>query len=174
MNSRYDRLGFIAFAVGALFGAVCNSGCSITLPDIPDDPPIIKPEEVDPQPQATTDVAGIPCAGLPVVAKVGNLAISKSRISWSVAGIDNWGTKVVGDALCRGMTYLYVYRDGKWVGRGKFDWFRHGPPPQTAKGFENLHNGYYPNPPQRGERVAFGLVDVNNSKRSNFVEGVWP
>jgi len=119
------------------------------------------------------DVAGIPCAGIPITATLTGLTVGKRNISWSVTGIDDWDKKLVNNAVCRGMTYLYVWRGDKWVGRGKFDWFRHGPPPQTSKQFENLHNGYYPNPPQKGERVAFGLVDIHGKRRTNFREGVW-
>jgi hypothetical protein len=154
-----------------LFGAVCNSGCSITLPDIPDDPPIIKPEDVDPQPQpqVTNDVAGIPCAALPVTAQCCNVQHVKGKTTWQMCGTAGWPVKNV-KVDVQGQTLLYVWRGGKWQG-GKFDWFRPG---QQTKGHENIDHNYMGIIPAKGDKVAFGLVDVRNAQRSNFVEGVWP
>lgn len=172
MMTKTERMiGHGAMIAGMFVGWLLTAGCTITLPDIPDDPPIIKPEDIDPQPQpqATNDVAGIPCAGLPITAQCSDVQHVKGKTSWSMSGTDKWPTKSV-KVTVQGQTYLYVYRDGKWQG-GKFDWFRPG---QQSKDHRNIDENYMGIIPAKGDKVAFGLVDVRNAQRSNFNEGVWP
>lgn len=115
------------------------------------------------------DVAGLPCAALPVTATVSNVKHVKGKTTWAMSGTATW-PKRKGKKIVQGMTFLYVWRDGEWRG-GKFDWFA---PKQTTKDHKNIEIGYMDIIPKSGERVAFGLVNRNAKQRSNFVEGVWP
>lgn len=115
------------------------------------------------------DVVDIPCAGLPVTATISNVKHGNGKTTWTMTGTDSWPKKTV-KKVVQGKTHLYVWRDGKWHG-GKFDWFR---PWQTSKGHENIEAGYMDVTPVKGDRVAFGLIDIHDAQRSNFVEGVWP
>ena len=165
-------------ATTILAAAVC--GCDITIPKWPVTPPEINLPDVitnaviatpgaETKPETSVgDVAGIPCAGIPVTATISNVKHGKGKTSWSMTGTAGWPKKNV-KVDVQGQTYLYVFKGDKWKG-GKFDWFRPG---QTSKGHENIEGGYMDVTPVAGDRVAFGTVDIRDAQRSNFVEGVW-
>ena len=156
------------------------AGCNITLPKWPVTPPeinlpaivtnaVIATPDTETKPETSVqDVAGIPCAGIPVTATISNVKHGKGKTSWTMTGTDTWPKKTVKKEV-QGQTFLYVFKGDKWQG-GKFDWFRPG---QTSKGHENIHGNYMGIIPAKGDKVAFGLVDINKAQRSNFVEGVW-
>jgi hypothetical protein len=114
------------------------------------------------------DVAGIPCAGIPITATISNVRHG-GKTTWAMTGTAGWPKKNV-KVDVQGQTFLYVWRGDKWQG-GKFDWFRPG---QTSKGHENIEGNYMKVIPAKGDKVAFGLVDIHKAQRSNFMEGVWP
>ena len=169
----------VAVLLGLVFAALAT-GCNITLPKWGGDLPEINLPDVitnaapstgepETKPETTVgDVVGIPCAGIPVTATIGNVKHGNGKTSWTMAGTDTWPKKTVKKEV-QGQTFLYVWRGDKWQG-GKFDWFRPG---QTSKGHENIHHNYMGIIPAKGDKVAFGLVDINKAQRSNFVEGVW-
>ena len=135
-------------------------------PPVINDTPASGGAETNPE----TDVADVPCADLPVTATVSSVKHVKGKTTWAMTGTASWPKKTVKKEV-QGQTYLYIWRGGKWAGKGKFDWFT---PSQSSKDHKNIEGGYLNILPEKGERVAFGLVDVRNAQRSNFVEGVWP
>jgi hypothetical protein len=132
-------------------------------------PPVVTPPDAQAETNTTEITPAIPCGKLPVTATISNVKHGKGKTTWSMTGTAGWPKKTVKKEV-QGMTYLYVFRGDTWQG-GKFDWFRPG---QMVKGHDNIEGGYMKVIPSKGDRVAFGLVDIKQAQRSNFVEGVWP
>lgn len=126
-------------------------------------------EVVTPQPEKPAEPIGLPCSGLPITATLSNVTFGRSRITWTCDGEESWPKKTVKKEV-QAQTFLYTFRDGAWRG-GKYDWATVN---QVSKDHKNLLEGYNGTIPASGDRVAFGLVDVANTQRSNFIEGVWP